>query len=145
MEKDSLEIIESKLAKLPLPSVPFELRQAVLSHVHRELATARWDRRFGRATIMLLVLGVGMNASVGLPWPPPATRQQNQLVHDRSRESLVETAVNVAEATDASTASRFARHLAEVAGWTLTDDELLTIDAAIQRKSVHAISNRGKG
>ena len=142
MEKDSIENIEAKLAQLPIPSAPFELRQAVLSHVHRELATARWDRRLGRATMVLLILGVGLNASGGLHWPQPATRQRNQLVHDRSRESLVETAVNVAEATDASTASRFARHLAAVAGWTLTDDELLTIDAAIQRKSVHAISNR---
>ena len=60
---------------------------------------------------------------------------------DELRQSLVDTAVVVAEATDAATGSRFARQLAAMSGEELTAHEQKAIDAAVR----HVMANGNKG
>ncbi len=59
-----------------------------------------------------------------------------------TRQSLVDTAIVVAEATDAATGRRFARQVAAISGHELTADEAAAIDAAIDRPMSHAINGR---
>jgi hypothetical protein len=60
------------------------------------------------------------------------------------RRSLVDTAVVVAEATDARTGRQFARQLAAMTGYKLTVDEAAAIDAAVGQAS-HDSSEGKKG
>lgn len=141
MEKDSLEPIERQLSGVRPRGAPSELRAAVLADVRRELRAARWDRRLARAAAVLLVVGVGLNVAMG--WRSTGLRDgsRQQVVQSTERNSLVDTAVVVAEATDAATGSRFARQLAAMSGRELSADEAAAIDAAVQR----AAANGNKG
>ena len=98
-------------------------------------AAARWDRRLVRAAVLLLIVGVGMNVSLTLVGSRSPELRASHVVHDRTQESLVETAIVVAEATDAETGRRFARQMAALSGRELTDQETAAIDAAATRRT----------
>src|SRR5262245_61977757 len=101
MSDESLEQVEKQIAAIPAMGSPAELRGAVLGDVRRELRAARRDRRLARAATMLFVIGVGMNAALGLlPEQSDASRFAHS--HVGSQPSLVEAAAVIAEATDAS-------------------------------------------
>ena len=140
MNDESLKQIEQQVAANQSHGLPLELRGAVLGDVQRELRAARWDRRLARAAVVLLVTGVGMNvANARLSGTGGVTRPQ--VAGTESRKSLVETAIVVAEATDAATGSRFARQLAAMSGHDLTVDERTALEAALRR----AATNGNKG
>ena len=105
----------------------------MLDDAGRELRAARWDRRLAQAAIVLLVIGVGMNASLVFRGAKSFDRHATQVARGRSQESLIETAIVVTEATDAETGRRFVRQIAAMSGRELTDQELEAIDAAIER------------
>jgi hypothetical protein len=135
MSDESLEKIERQISLLRGVNSPVELRGVVLEDVRRELRSARWDRRMTRLTAALLVVGVGINLMIGLR---SGTSHRGQLAGDRqtmARTSLVDTAVLVAEATDATTARRFARQMAAMAGRPLTEDDAAAIDAAVLHRA----------
>ena len=91
---------------------------------------------------MLLVVGVGLNVAIGLRSAGSRDAAPQQIARSSSQQSLVETAIVVAEATDAATGSRFARQLAAMSGRELTADEAAAIDAAVER-AAHANGNKG--
>jgi hypothetical protein len=131
MNDELFKQVEKQIASVRAMGSPVELRGAVLSGVERELRAARWDRRLARAAVVVLMLGVTMNAAIGL-----RSVESGQVAHSHradSRASLVDTAIIVAEATDAATARQYARQMAAMAGRKLTDDEAAAIDAAVRR------------
>lgn len=130
MNDESLKQVEAQLVGLLPVDAPRELRATVLADVRHELRAARWDRRLARAAAVLLIVGVGLNA--GIVWKPAVDRgRPSQVAASNARQSLVNTAVVVAEATDARTGSEYARQMAAMIGHTLTADDLAAIDAAI--------------
>jgi hypothetical protein len=146
MDEDSLEQIEWQLAGTRVPAAPNSLRAAVLSSVQRELRASRWDRRLAGTAAVLLIVGMGLN--VGIVWHESIEdgARARPSAPVASRQSLVDTAVLVAEATDAATGSHFARQLAALSGRELTADDAAAIDAAIGRSAaVHHNENRSKG
>jgi hypothetical protein len=132
MDQEPLDEFERQLAATQPAGAPAELRLAVLNDVERELRAARWDRRLARAAAVLLIVGVGMNASLALMESRPHSSPSGQIGGDRGEDSLIETAIVVTEATDAETGRRFARQIAAMSGRELTDRELEAIDAAIK-------------
>jgi hypothetical protein len=140
---ESLEQIERQLASLEPGAAPRELRIAVLDGIRRELRAARWDRRLARIAAVLLVVGVGLNASIGLR--SRNSRDAGRRIAATSSQSLLDTAVIVAEATDAATGRRFARQLAAMAGLELSSAESAAIDAALRAKSAPATTNGHRG
>ena len=101
MDDESIEAVERQLAGLGWPEVPSGVREHVLGDVRRELRAAGWDRRLGRAAVMLLVVGLGLNLAIA--WHSNRTLQP-RLAAGPTRDSLIHTAIIVAEATDAPTA-----------------------------------------
>lgn len=130
MDQEPLDEFERQLAATRPAGAPTDLRRAVLNDIERELRTARLDRRLARAAVLLLVVGVGMNASLAILSSRPNDSRAGQVANDRSQESLVETAIVIAEATDAETGRQFARQMAALSGRELTDQEIAAIDAA---------------
>jgi hypothetical protein len=130
MNDKSLEPVEMQLSGLRPVGAPRELRGAVLADVRRELRASRWDRRLARAAAILLIVGVGMNGAMVMQ----SIREDRRAMHiaeSESRQSLMDTAVVVAEATDARTGSEYARQLAFMIGEPLSDDEAAAINAAV--------------
>ena len=143
MSDESLEQVERQIASMRVVGSPIELRGAVLGNVRRELRAARWDRRMASAAAVLLVLGIGLNAAIGQSdgsgggKTPRARRSE-------TRPSLVDTAIAVAQATDAPTGQQVARQLAAMTGRELTADEAAAIEAAVRRPaSRNTPRNRG--
>jgi hypothetical protein len=130
MNDESFAELEQQLAQVRAAVAPSQLRTAVLSDVANELRAARWDRRLARAALLLLVVGVGLNAA--LVWQGGSALEQphRQLAHQPAEDSLIQTAIAVAEATNTETAQTFARQLAALRGRELTDQEIATIAAA---------------
>jgi hypothetical protein len=146
MDEESLEQIEWQLAGTPMPAAPSGLRAAVLSGVQRELRASRWDRRLAWTAALLLIVGVGLN--VGIVWQESIAggSRTKSRAPMASRQSLVDTAVLVAEATDAATGSQFARQLAALSGRELTADDAAAVDEAIsQSPAVYHNENRSRG
>ncbi len=86
-----------------------------------------------------------MNLAMGLrPSDSPRGRVASHRPAE-ARQSLVETAVVVAQATDASTALQFARQLAAMTGRELTPDEAAAIGAAVRRHSPHGEQGNNRG
>lgn len=130
MNDESIEHIELQISAASQIGAPIELRMAVLANVQRELRAAKWDRRLVRAAAVLLVVGVGLN--VGIVLKPAVERGvSSQVAESNARQSLVDTAVVVAEATDAKTGSEYARQMAAMMGHKLTADDVAAIDAAV--------------
>jgi hypothetical protein len=141
MNDEPLEPFEQQLLSMRTRGAPLQLRSAVIIEVQRELRRARWDRRFARATALLLVAGVGLNSAVVWRMAGPGSSLSANVARSNSQPSLVETAVIVAEATDAATGIRFAHQMAAMGGRTLTADESAALDAAVQ----HSSTNRDRG
>jgi hypothetical protein len=133
MIQESHDELERLLAAAPLPGAPAELRSGVLSSVERELRAARWDHRLARVAVLLLVVGIGMNASLVLKESRTQGSPSGRIAQDRQENSLIKTAIVVTEATDVETGRRFVRQIAAMSGRELTDRELEAIDAAIER------------
>ena len=143
MNDEPLEQVERQMAALQFTGAPNELRAAVLADVHRELRAARWDRGLTRAAALLFVAGIALNIAVGMQ-PTGRANHGQRLANSSPRQSLLDTAVVVAEVTDARTGSRFARQLAEMMGQKLTADEAAAIEAAVQSARQHG-ANGNKG
>jgi hypothetical protein len=111
--------------------------------VHRELRAGRWDRRLARVAAVLLVVGVGMNVAIGMKGSGEGSRTLH-VAESRTRQSLLDTAVVVAEATDARTGSQYARQLAAIIGHDLSDDDAAAIDAAVHHEPLN-VTNGKKG
>ncbi|MFO0791350.1 MAG: hypothetical protein U0805_17965 [Pirellulales bacterium] len=140
---DELEQIEAQLAGLPQGGLPTELRAAVLANVQRELREARWDRRLARVTLGLLVVGVALNFTAGRLSQIPG-RLPVAMAHAQVDSSLIQTAVVVAEVTDASTGWSYARQVAALSGREISPEEAAAIDAALEH-SMSANSNGKRG
>lgn len=130
MNPEPLDEFEQQLASARQVGAPTALRGRVLSDVERELRAARWDRRLARAAVVLLVVGVGLNAALVLGENETRIAPHRQLTANNSQQSIVETAIIVAEATNGETGRQFARQMAALTGRQLTDQEIATIDAA---------------
>jgi hypothetical protein len=142
MNGDSFEMIERKIAGVGVPDAPQELRAVVLGDVRKELRAARWDRRLGRVAAVMFVAGVGLNAANG--WQLDQS-QPSRVAAGPTRDSLIHTAVIVAEATDASTARQYARQFAALRGRQLSGEEAAAIDAAVERATPTAGAREHKG
>jgi hypothetical protein len=145
MNDESIESIEKQMIAAHPRGAPDGLRAAVLADIARELRSSRWDRRLVRAAAVLLVVGMGLNGAVGMRGATSPSGTQPRLVQSAPRQSLVDTAIVVAEATDAATGSRFARQLAAMSGRDLTSDEVAAIDAAVRRPGSHETTNGNRG
>jgi hypothetical protein len=130
MNDDLLAELEQQLSQVNPAGAPAQLRAAVLSDVSGELRAARWDRRLARAAVVLLVVGVGLNAALVWQGGSATESHRPQLAHQAAEDSLIQTAIAVAEATNTETAQTFARQLAALRGRELTDQEIATIAAA---------------
>jgi hypothetical protein len=133
MNDHEFENLERQLASQPLSGAPQNLRTAVLDDVHRELTAARWDRWLGQVAGMLLIAGVGMNASIGT-WPVDDSSPNVRLASMPNTDALTDIAASVANATDAETGQRFAVQLASLAGWSLSREQATAIDSAIRQR-----------
>lgn len=129
MNDDSLSELEQQLSLNLLGAAPSELRLAVLADVRRELAASRWDRRLARAAAALVVVGAGLNIAIGVN--ASSGLNPAHMTSPPSQQSLVQTAVAVARATDAETGRRIARQMAAWGGRTMTHEQLTALDAAM--------------
>jgi hypothetical protein len=143
MNDGTPEQIESQLAAMRPTGAPSELRGTVLADVRRELRASRWDQRMARFAAVLLIVGVVMNLAVGMKLNRDE-QQRRHVAEARTRQSLVDTAVVVAEATDARTGSDYAKQLATMMGHVLTKDDAAAIDAAV-RLAPTTGTNQNKG
>lgn len=109
MKTEPLDEFESQLATAGRSGAPTELRRAVLNNVERELRASRWDRRLARTAVILLAFGIGLNAYQALSPKEATTFRNRQIARAESSQSLIETAIVVAEATNADTGRLFAR------------------------------------
>jgi hypothetical protein len=142
MDDPALEPIERQLASVPLAGAPAKLRGEVLACVHRQLTAQRWDRRLGRAAAAVLIVGVGLNAAIG--WRDGQS-PANQAVAEFKPDAITKAAVVMAEATDAETGTRIARHLADLAGVELSRQQEAAIQKEIQSHSRHFAGQRKDG
>ena len=145
MDDDSFEQVERHLAALEPRTASLALRATVLSAARRELHAARWDGRLTRAAMLLLSLGLVLNGAIGLRPVVPRGGHAQRLAAARSQRLLIDTAIVVAEATDASTGIRIARQLAAMSGRELTSDEAAAIDAAVEHSGNHHGTNGNRG
>jgi hypothetical protein len=143
MSDQSFQHIEQQLAALRPAGAPRELRAAVLAGVHRELRSSRWDRRLARMAAVLLIVGVGLNVSIGVKSLNDSAAHSNYVVQERPRQSLVDTAIVIAQATDARTGSQYARRLAAMIGQPLSDDEAAIVDAAVRYSAKDSNGSKG--
>lgn len=135
MNDETCELVEGQLAVVQRTAAPPALRAVVLADVERELRAARWDRRLGRAAVGLLLFGLGLNISAGWQLGGSVKERHENVARAEVCPSLVDTAVIVAEATNAETARRFARQLAAMSGHEMTADEAAAIDAAVEQST----------
>ena len=145
MDEYEIDDLERQLLAGRTQNAPLELRAAVLSGMHRELTAGKWDRRLTRLTTLLLMLGLGTNAAISLPFAQSTGGSRERMVSAKSRALLIETAVNVAETTDTLAGNRFAFYLADMVGWTLTEEERGAIQAEILRSVRQSRTNGSDG
>ncbi|BBO30549.1 hypothetical protein [Lacipirellula parvula] len=131
MNDNQLKLLEQRLGQGSYPA-PAALRDEVLSQAKRELRATRWDRRLLQSASVLLAIGIGLNLLLGLDHKSP---RRSTLAVAPSQQSLVQTAVAIAETTDAETGRRFVRQIAFINGWTLNAEQTAEIDAAMKRQA----------
>jgi hypothetical protein len=119
---DEGQELEQRLMCAMQRSAPVSLRAATLAKVQRELRRSRWDRRLGRLAAAIFVVGVGLNAGIALQGDARMANGTKASMAAKSRAALAETAVIVADATDAETARRFVRQMAALARLDLSDE-----------------------
>lgn len=133
MDSDDFDHIERRVSEVCGDYLPQELRAVVLGNVRRELRAGRWDRRLARAAVLLVGLGVGVNAAAVFH---ADGARDSRIVKTRPAEGepgLIATAIVVARATDEATARQYARWLAAMSGHNLSVDEAAAIDRAVRR------------
>jgi hypothetical protein len=121
-----LHDFERRLAgSAPLAPID-ECRAKTLAAMSRELRSARWDRRLAQTAAGMLVVGVLLNVPLAVSErsPGPSGTQVAQ-------ESILETAVTIAAATDAESGRRYALQLAALSGAPLTSEQTAALDAAL--------------
>jgi hypothetical protein len=143
MNDESLEQVEKQIGGLRPVGAPHELRGAVMAGVRRELRAAGWDRRLAKIAAVLLIVGVGLNVGIAVT-PEREYGRSLHMAESNARQSLVNTAVVVAEATDARTGGEYARQMAAMIGHRLTADDVAAIDAAVGAE-LHESANGKKG
>jgi hypothetical protein len=114
---DDEQELEQRLACAMPRGAPAGLRDATLAQVQRELRSARWDRRLGRLAACVFLAGIALNAGLALQGDARPADNAQVRIAGNSREALNQTAVIVADATDAETARRFVRQMAALGGW----------------------------
>jgi hypothetical protein len=124
---DSVSQLERQLTLLAPDEAPNALREQVLAEVRRELRASRWDRRLGRVATCVLLLGVGINAVMALGM----NDGRHLMRRPATQDSLVQTAVAVARATDVETGRQIARQLAAWSGQVMTDEQVAAFEAAL--------------
>jgi hypothetical protein len=144
MNDDSQEQIEQHLARLHRSPPPIALRARTLKLVHRQLAGQLRERQLGRITIVILVLGIGLNWSVGWRDRDWSTGRR-EIASRPNSDAIVQVAVAIGQATDAETGSRLAQHLAALSGVALSPQQTATIDQGIQRRVKPADTGRKDG
>jgi hypothetical protein len=127
MDEHNFESIERQLIALPVAPAPEKLRQVVLAVAHRRLRAQRWDRLLARAAAAVFVVGLGLNAAVGISGKGGGASQTASAV---KIEAVTQAALAVADATDPDTATQFAKRMAMLGGVPLSADK----EAAIQRR-----------
>jgi hypothetical protein len=137
--------LEQQLAAVPMRPAGDALRAAVLAGISLELRAARWDRQLLRVTIMLLLVGVGLNTAIALNTTPRRFHATARNPKFTTRQALVDTAVVIAGVTDRATGSQYARQMATMSGRDLTSEELALLDAALRDAKVHESANGTKG
>jgi ABC-type Fe3+ transport system substrate-binding protein len=142
MSDEPIEHVERQLGGLRPATAPRAMRAAVLADVHRELRSSRWDRRLARVAAVLLIVGVGLNVAIGMKSLHDSAHSVH-VVRGRPRQSLVDTAVIIAQATDAQTGSQYARQLAAMIGQPLSDSEAAVVDAAVQYSAKDSNGSKG--
>jgi hypothetical protein len=142
MDDSTLDSIERQFANVPVVNAPAELRHRVLASVRGQLKAQRWDRRMGRAALVLLAVGIGLNATAGWHGTSPAARPA---FAQSQSDSIASAAVLIAEATDAETGRDFARHLAALFGTTLSRQQQAVIDELIQYRAKNSSVRRKEG
>ncbi|WP_442481369.1 hypothetical protein [Aeoliella sp. SH292] len=123
---DPLTAIEEQLTGEMPARAPSPLRDAVMKEVHRELKSARWDRRLTKVAGTVLAVGIALNVALmvgGDDFSAPRSTASNA--------SLVQTAVAVARATDAQTARQLVSQISAWNGHVMTTEQLAALDAAI--------------
>ena len=126
MDDNQLKLLEQRLGQGSSPA-PAALRDEVLAAARRELRAQRWDRRFSRAAVLLVVAGVGLNVGAGLLGESTASLSATYATND----AVVRTAVAVARATDVETGRLMAHQLAAIQDQSISPQQLAAIDAAI--------------
>ena len=126
MDDQSLAQLERRLGANS-GGAPESLRDAVLAATRRELRAQRWDRRLGRAAAALMLIGIGLNAGVGLI----SEHSTSSSAAFTTNDALVRTAVAVARATDVETGRMMAHQLAVIQDQSISPQQLAAIDAAI--------------
>ena len=142
MSDNSFNMIELQIAGVGAPAAPRELRAAVLGDVQRELRAARWDRRLARAAVVLLVVGLGLNAAMRLPRHAPSSRF---LAATPNPESFAQLAISVAEATDIQTGRQVARRIATMTGQPLSGEDAAALKGGVERSTSHEFLDGKKG
>lgn len=124
---DSFSQIERQLASIPQGMAPSELRERVLAQVQRELRSSRWDRRLGRVAAVVLTTGVAINAVMALGM----SDGRHLVGKGTPRNSLLQTAVAVARATDVQTGRQIAQQIAAWSGQALTEEQVAALEATL--------------
>jgi hypothetical protein len=135
MNDENPEQIERRVAAAGVLRSPHDLRGKVLADVQHELRASRWDRRLARVAAGLLIVGVGINVVLAASSHRHGDRTANQIAKSHVRKSLIDAAVDVAAVSDAATARKYARRLAEMTGGALKPAESAAIDTAIEHRS----------
>jgi hypothetical protein len=117
MMYDDDQELERRLASAMPRAAPASLRAATLAKVERELRSMRFDRRLGRLAAAVFFVGIALNASLAMQGDARPAGAVKAPLAANSRIALAETAVVVAEATDAETARHFVRQMAALDGW----------------------------
>jgi hypothetical protein len=135
--------VEAQLARLQ-PRVEVDgLRDATLGRVQRELRSSRWDRRLGRVVMVLLVVGIGMH--VATINKHPALPTGGRLTARPATESTAELAITMADATDITTASIYARHLAALHCFPIDGHQANAIRHEVDRRLSSVVSGGKEG
>jgi hypothetical protein len=143
MNENTPEPIEIHLAQFSPSAAPPRLRSTVLKSVHQQLAASRWERRLTCLAAALVLMGIGLNWSLGFHYGNSASSLPSDLV--AKSKSIVDAAVAMAQATDVQTATSFARQWAALSGSPLNSQQSAAMEQEIQERAKHNRFGRKEG
>ncbi|HZZ27884.1 MAG TPA: hypothetical protein VFE46_07735 [Pirellulales bacterium] len=133
MDNESLDPIEQQLRLVTPKALPSGLRVLTLLAVHKRLMTQRWERRIGRLTAAVLVLGIVLNWTVG--WHDHGALFGREVATSAAdSRAIVEVAVAIGKETDAETGRRMAEQLTVLSGAANSPEQAAAIEQEIQRR-----------